>query len=69
MGANVLMYYIGDSAARTAVAVQDLGAGPLGKTKGTFVKMNKHQHTLTIKDEAGAAEDFLIDDKTVAEGI
>ena len=65
--ARVLVYYIGDNSIRTAVAVEDLGAGPFVKTAGTVVKMDRHAHELVIKNAAGAEETFKIDGKTVAE--
>ena len=34
-GAHVIVYYFGDSDERTAVALQDLGGGPLKKISGT----------------------------------
>ena len=50
---QVIVLYYGDSTVRTAVGVQDLGAGPFVKTQGTVVKTNKHDHTITLKDGSG----------------
>jgi phosphotransferase system IIA component len=65
--AQVVVYYIGDDAIRTTVALEDLGAGPFVKTVGTIVKLDKHAHMITIKDDKGAEESFHIDAKTVGE--
>jgi hypothetical protein len=66
-GAHVIVYYFGGGDVRTAVALQELGAGPLQKVSGSVYKFNKHEHLLTIKDAAGTNESFRIDPKTVAE--
>jgi hypothetical protein len=66
-GTHVIVYYFGDGDERTAVALQDLGGGPLKKISGSVTKFNRHEHLLTIKDSAGASESFRIDPKTVAE--
>ena len=47
-GAHVIVYYFGDGDERTAVALQDLGGGPLKKISGSVSKFNKHEHLLTI---------------------
>jgi len=64
---QVLVYYFGDGDVRTAVALEDLGANPLVKVRGTIVKVNRHEHLLTIKNSAGVEMTFHIDGKTVAE--
>ena len=66
-GTHVIVYYCGDGDERTAIALQDLGGGPLQKISGSVTKFNRHQHLLTIKDSAGVSESFHIDPKTVAE--
>jgi hypothetical protein len=66
-GAHVIVYYFGDGDERTAVALQDLGGGPLKKISGSVTKFNRHEHLLTITDAAGVSESFHIDPKTVAE--
>ena len=63
----MIVYYFGDGDVRTAVALRDLGGGPLQKISGSVYKFNKHEHLLTIKDIAGTSESFHIDPKTVAE--
>jgi hypothetical protein len=64
---RVLVFYVGDDSTRTAVALKDLGAGPFIKATGTVVKLDKHAHTLSIKNASGAPETFTIDAKTIAE--
>jgi hypothetical protein len=64
---QVLVFYIGDDAERTAVALEDLGAGPFVKTVGTVVKLDRHAHILTVKDSTGVEQTFHIDAKTVGE--
>ncbi len=66
-GAHVIVYYFGDGDERTAVAVQDLGGGPLKKISGTVSKFNKHEHMLTITDASGVSESFRIAPNAVAE--
>jgi hypothetical protein len=64
---QVVVFYFGDDTVRTAVAVEDLGTAPLVKSVGTIVKLDKHDHTLTIKNASGVEESFHIDAKTVGE--
>lgn len=64
---QVLVYYFGAGDVRTAVALEDLGVGPLVKVRGFVVKLDRHEHLLTIKNASGVAMTFHIDDKTVAE--
>jgi hypothetical protein len=68
-GAQVIVYYFGGGfgtlSQRTAVALQNLGAGPLETETGTVVKCNKH--TLIIKTDSGSEETFQIGDTAVAE--
>ena len=63
----MIVYYVSNGDQRTAVALQDLGGGPLQKISGSVYKFDRHQHILTIKDAAGTSESFRIDPKTVAE--
>ena len=65
-GAHVIVFFIGDGEIRTIIALRDLGSGPLEKTIGTVVKLNRHDRVLTIKNSAGAEESFHLDAKTVA---
>jgi hypothetical protein len=62
---QAIVFYIGDDAVRTAVAVEDLGPGPFVKSLGTIVKLDKH--SITIKNATGAEETFQIDAKTVGD--
>lgn len=64
---HVIVYYCGEGAVRTVVAVHDLGADPLLKSTGTVVKLDKHEHLLTIKNATGGEETFHLDAKTVAD--
>jgi hypothetical protein len=65
LNGQVIIFYIGDDAVRTAVALQDLGPGPFVKSIGTMIKFDKH--TITIKNAAGADESFQIDAKTIGD--
>jgi hypothetical protein len=64
---RVLVFYIGDDSIRTAVGLEDLGAGPFVKSTGTIVNFDRHAHVLTIKNASGADESFHLDNKTLAE--
>jgi hypothetical protein len=66
-GANVIVYYFGDSDERTVVALKDLGQGPLKKINGSVTEFNKHERLLTVKDASGAIKSFQIGPQTVAE--
>lgn len=66
-GAHVIVFFVGDGEIRTIVALRDLGSGPLEKTSGTVVKLNRHDRVLTIKNSAGAEETFRLDAKTVGD--
>jgi phosphotransferase system IIA component len=64
---NVVVFYYGDDNARTVVAVEDLGPGPLINNLGTVVKVDKKAHLLTIKSDSGEEATFHIDAKTLAD--
>jgi hypothetical protein len=64
---HVIVYYVGESDNRIAVAVHPLGDGPLNTTTGTIVKLNRKDHQLTIKTTAGTDESFRLDPKTVGD--
>jgi hypothetical protein len=66
---QVVVFYFGDESMRTTVAVEDLGQGPLVKSVGTVVKLDKKAHILTIKNDSGEEQAFLIDAKTVADAM
>jgi hypothetical protein len=63
----VIVYYYGVGKLRTAVSLQNLGAGPFMKISGTVVKMDRHKHLLTITTTSGSKETFEIGPKTIAE--
>jgi hypothetical protein len=64
---HVIVYYCGEGEVRTIVALRDLGAGPLANSTGTVVKLDRHEHLLTIKNSKGGEESFHIDPRTVAD--
>jgi hypothetical protein len=67
-GHHVIAYYFGqDTTIRILVALHDLGDGPVESRVGTVVKMDRHDHLLTIKNSEGTEESFHIDAKTVAD--
>jgi hypothetical protein len=66
-GDHVIVYYTGQGQIRTAVAVHDLGNVTVEKIDGTVVKLNRHDHTLTIKNGAGAEQTIHLDAKTVGD--
>jgi hypothetical protein len=65
VGANVIVFYYGEGLQQTAVAVRDLGKGPLQRDIGTIAGF--HHHLLTIKDSKGNSLSFLVGPKTVVE--
>jgi hypothetical protein len=65
---HVIVFYCGeDVGRRTIVALRDLGAGPLANSTGTVVKLDKHEHLLTIKNSTGGEESYHLDPRTVAD--
>ena len=66
-GDRVVVYYFGSGDAQTAVALQDLGAGPFKEISGTVVKCDRRERLLTLKNNLGVEESFHLDPKTVAE--
>jgi hypothetical protein len=64
---RVIVYYFGGGDVRTVVALRDLGPGPFTKSSGTVVKFEKGEHSLSIKDQAGAIESFKVTRSTVAD--
>jgi hypothetical protein len=63
----VIAYYYGVGQVRTIVALHKLGAGPFIKSIGRVVKLDRHDHMLTIKNNTGGEETYHIDAKTVAD--
>lgn len=66
-GVRVIVYYFGDGNLQTAVALQDLGAGPFEESSGTVVKFDRHERVLTLKNSSGGDQSFHLSEKTVAE--
>ncbi len=66
-GARVIVYYFGNDTARTAVALQNLGTGQFDSGTGTVIKYYRNEHLLTIRNQSGVDQSFLIGPKTVAE--
>ena len=66
-GDHAIVYYFGEGDVRTLVALRDLGAGPVEKSIGTVVKLNRHDRLLTIKKDSGGEVSFHLDSKTVAD--
>jgi hypothetical protein len=64
---HVIVFYCGEDVVRTIVALRDLGVGPFANSTGTVVKLDRHEHLLTIKNSKGGEESFHIDPKTVAD--
>lgn len=60
VGDYAVVYYYGYDSNETAVAIKDLGAGPFQKIDGTVVNFDKHTRTMTVKDDAGKTETFVL---------
>lgn len=67
VGANVIVFYFGEGLQQTAVALRDLGTGPLQRDTGTIAGFNRHDHLLTIKDSTGNSLSFRVGPQTVIE--
>jgi len=65
-GAYVIVFYIGMSENRTAVAFKNLGSGPFSSATGTIKKIERGR-SITVQDESGAMQTFKITPETVAE--
>ncbi len=65
VGSNVIVFYFGEGLQQTAVALRDLGKGPLQRDTGAVAGF--HHHLLTIKGNAGNSLSFLVGPKTVVE--
>jgi hypothetical protein len=66
-GDHIIVYYFGDGDPRIAVAIHSLGQGAITETEGTIVKLDKHEHTITIKPISGPDATFHLDVKTVGD--
>ncbi len=51
-GSHVIVYFSGDGSPRTAVAVRKLEEAAVKETSGTVVKLDRHEHLLTIRSAA-----------------
>lgn len=67
VGDYVVVYYYGYDDNQTAVAVKDLGAGPFEKIDGTVMSYDKHNRTMTVKDDAGKSESFQLGEHLVVD--
>ena len=67
IGNYVVVYYYGYGNDRTAVAVKDLGAGPLESIEGTVVSFDKHDRMMTVKDDAGKSATIELNDQMVVD--
>jgi hypothetical protein len=66
-GAYVIVFFYGQGASQTAVAMRNLGNGPFAADTGTVAKFDSHDHSLSIKEASGVEESFKISAQTVAE--
>lgn len=66
-GVHVILYFFGDGDVRTVLAVHVLDKTPIVSDRGNVVKVDRHEHLITIKTGAGTEESFHIDPKTVAD--
>lgn len=67
IGDYVVVYYYGYDDNRTAVAVKDLGTGPFQKVEGTVGAYDKHERTMTVKDDGGKSESIALDEHLVVD--
>ncbi len=67
-GAYVVVFYVGGSDTRGAVALRSLGSGPFTATTGTVAKFEPHR-SLSVQDETGAVQTFALGADTIAEGV
>ena len=67
-GAYSIVFYFGIGGNRTIVALKDLGAGPFSSTEGTVTKVDRHNHSIAVRDKTGIVNMFKINRQTIAEG-
>lgn len=67
VGDFAVVYYYGYDNDRTAVAVKDLGAGPLLKVDGTVAGFNKKDRVMTVKDASGKSYAFTLGDHLIVD--
>lgn len=66
-GAYAMVFYYGDDAERTVVALKNLGPGPFTSTIGTVKKFEAHAHSILVEDKTGKVQPIKIGAATVAE--
>lgn len=66
-GAYVVVFYIGGSDERAAVALRSLGPGPFTATSGTVARFDGRR-SIAVQDPSGAVQSFKLSADTVAEG-
>lgn len=64
-GDHAIVYFFGEGDVRTLVGLHDLGSAPVTITTGNVVKLNRKDHTLTLKKSSGEEVVFHLDPKTV----
>jgi len=64
---HVILFFYGDEVVRSAVAIENVGAGPFEKLTGWVMGYDKHSRTLTLKTDSGE-KTFAITDKTIVDG-
>jgi uncharacterized protein with von Willebrand factor type A (vWA) domain len=64
---RVLVYFYGYGNQRTALAVKDLGAGSYAKVDGTVVAFDKHDRKLTIADQTGKRNVYVLGDHLIVD--
>lgn len=65
-GAYVVVFYVGGSDERSAVALRGLGAGPFIATTGTVTKFEARR-SLTVQDTSGTTQTFTLGADTITE--
>ena len=63
----VVVFFYGNTAVPTAVAVQDLGPAPIRTVTGTVAKYDKHTHAVTVSQTSGKKGTYQIGPRTVAD--
>ena len=67
-GAYSIVFYFGIGGNRRIVALKGLGAGPFASTEGTVTKVDRHNHSIYVRDKTGIVKMFKINKQTIAEG-
>jgi len=66
VGANVVVLYFGYETL-TAIAVKDIGADVPKVSTGSVSEFDRHQHCLTLKTDAAAAQTLTLTDDTIVD--